>query len=295
MVKLNPLPMKNRLNMHFPLMPVLGAGLLLACVLLWTPAFAHPFLTGEVTLNVEEDLVRIEMKVVLLQICLVEGVPSEESGVYPAKALKAAVQKHGAYLLERLGIVAGVGEDLLQLKGSVADVKPPECEHPLVYHDSLEKLLVTYELVYPLKRKPDQLIVIHRLLEDVPYMPGTTWEETLILSGFHQGRAFAKNVLLMPAEAKVLKLPVANKQEGTTVEGSKKETGSSSKRLNTGLEPVDGIYSGQGQGQGRSAEGVEAGKEARAEIHDMPREIWGALMAFSVLALGGWLRWRMIR
>jgi hypothetical protein len=130
---------------------LLRALILLFCGILASesPVLAHPISLTEAVVDVQQDRVDLELKVLVEDLVLYYPVSSDERDVYPAAALRKAAESHRTFVLDGLSLLTEKGTEL---EGSVVTVDTSRLSDEGVPQTEIKQVSVTYRLRYPTPR-----------------------------------------------------------------------------------------------------------------------------------------------
>lgn len=131
---------------------------LLSCAILAieSPILAHPISLTEAIVDVQQDRVDVELKVLVEDLVLYYPVSANEDDVYPADALRKAAESHRTFVLDGLRLL---DENGTRLSGEVTAVNSSGIVDKGVAFNEIKQFSVTYSLRYSASAKPDFLTV----------------------------------------------------------------------------------------------------------------------------------------
>jgi hypothetical protein len=141
-----------------PWFKYLRASILFSCEILAidAPALAHPISLTEAVVDVQQDRVDVELKVLVEDLVLYYPVSADERDVYPAAALRKAAEPHRNFVLDGLRLLDEEGK---QLSGEITAVDLSRITDKGVALTEIKQVSVTYSLRYSPKAKPGFLTV----------------------------------------------------------------------------------------------------------------------------------------
>jgi hypothetical protein len=138
-----------------------------------------------------KDRVRAAVNISLREVLVAQNLASGNDETYDAAAVDAATEKHRAYVLSHLHLIAAGHE----LTGRVLGVTPPPV------FTSAEKTFFQYEIEYPLAGPPPANITFrHDMLREFPYAPGQAWDVSYVVRVKREGSDEVSSWLLRYAK-----------------------------------------------------------------------------------------------
>lgn len=136
----------------------LSASILIFCGILATesPALAHPISLTEAVVDVQQNRVDVELKVLVEDLVLYYPVSADERDVYPAAALRKAAESHRKFVLDGLNLLTEKGTEL---EGHASAVDASRLSDKGVPLTEVKQVSVTYRLRYPIPRPLEFLTV----------------------------------------------------------------------------------------------------------------------------------------
>jgi hypothetical protein len=131
---------------------------LLSCGILAieSPILAHPISLTEAVVDVQQDRVDVELKVLVEDLVLYYPVSANGNDIYPADALRDAAKSHRKFVLDGLRLLDENGK---RLSGEVTAVNSSSIVDKGVALTEIKQFSVTYTLRYSGNAKPDFLTV----------------------------------------------------------------------------------------------------------------------------------------
>lgn len=121
-----------------------------------SPTLAHPISLTESVVDVQQDRVDVELKVLVEDLVLYYPVSADERDVYPAAALRKAAESHRNFALDGLNLLT---EEGTELEGYAVTVDTSRLSDEGVPQTGIKQVFVTYRLRYPLPR-PLQFLTV---------------------------------------------------------------------------------------------------------------------------------------
>tara|TARA_R110002072_G_scaffold302710_2_gene487650 strand:+ start:174242 stop:175846 length:1605 start_codon:yes stop_codon:yes gene_type:complete len=138
------------------ILPLLFCSILVTILVTESPAVAHPISLTEAVVDVQQDRVDVELKVLVEDLVLYYPVSANEDDIYPADSLRHAAQSHHKFVLDGLRLLDENGK---LLSGKVTSVNSSNIVDKGVALTEIKQFSVTYSLQYSTNAKPDFLTV----------------------------------------------------------------------------------------------------------------------------------------
>ena len=114
-----------------------------------TAVLAHPISLTEAVVDVQQNRVDVELKVLVEDLVLYYPVSADAQDVYPTAALREAAESHRNFVLDGLNLLTEKGAEL---EGYALTVDTSQLSDEGVPQTEIKQVSVTYRLRYPLPR-----------------------------------------------------------------------------------------------------------------------------------------------